>query len=199
MTNNNFADFLLLPFVELEIRFGTISNNFDSSVDKKYFSKVLESLNTSEIPWKTIELKDTIEYINDNKKLINEKKLMMKENVLKKNFSINNSPFDIRLSINQEFSLNSYISSFSKNDSLIRKKQRTSFISDNYRYDLTIVNETKNNINVEKHEVEIELIVNKETLTWTNEYINDFVECKIYDIINIVEKIPRESFKLKFF
>ena len=197
--SNNFADFLLLPFVELEIRFGTISNNFDSSVDKKYFSKLLESLNNCEIPWKTIESKDTIEYINDNKKLINDKTLMMKENVLKKNFSVNNSPFDIRLSINQEFSLNSYISSFSKNDSLIRKKQRTSFISDNYRYDLTIVNETKNNINVEKHEIEIELIVNKETLTWTNEYINDFIECKIYDIINIVEKTPRESFKLKFF
>ena len=197
--SNNFADFLLLPFVELEIRFGTISNNFDSSVDKKYFSKLLESLNNCEIPWKTIESKDTIEYINDNKKLINDKTLMMKENVLKKNFSVNNSPFDIRLSINQEFSLNSYISSFSKNDSLIRKKKRTSFISDNYRYDLTIVNETKNNINVEKHEIEIELIVNKETLTWTNEYINDFIECKIYDIINIVEKTPRESFKLKFF
>ena len=129
--SNNFADFLLLPFVELEIRFGTISNTFDSSVDKKYFSKLLESLNNCEIPWKTIELKDTIEYINDNKKLINDKTLMMKENVLKKNFSVNNSPFDIRLSINQEFSLNSYISSFSKNDSLIRKKKRTSFISDN--------------------------------------------------------------------
>ena len=123
----------------------------------------------------------------------------MKENVLNKTFSLNNSPFDIRLSINQEFSLNSYINSFSKNENIIRKKDRTSFIDKNYRYDLTIVSESNNGITKQKYEIEIELLVNKETLTWSNDYLNDFIECKIYDLINVVEPIERESFKLKFF
>jgi len=42
-------------------------------------------------------------------------------------------------------------------------------------------------------------IVNKETLTWSNDYINDFIECKIYDLINIVEPIERKSFKINLF
>ena len=41
------------------------------------------------------------------------------------------------------------------------------------------------------------VFVNKETLTWKSCYINDFLECKIYDLIHIVETIPRESFKLQ--
>ena len=53
--------------------------------------------------------------------------------------------------------------------------------------------------NPEKYEIEIEILINNETLTWTNEYINDFIECKIYDLINIVEPIEREKFKIKLF
>ena len=193
-------EYLLLPFVEIEIRFGTLSKNFDSSVDKKYFNLIKENLDN--FIFKNIETKNTIEHINNNLKLITNNKetsLMMKENVLNKTHTLSFSPFDIRLSINQEFLLNSYINSFSKTESIIRKKERTSYISDNHRYDLTIVNETINNITKQKYEIEIEILINKETLTWTNEYINDFIECKIYDLINIVEPIEREKFKIKLF
>ena len=194
--------YLLLPFVEIEIRFGTLSKNFDSSVDKKYFNLIKENLDN--FIFKNIETKNTIEHINKNLKLISNKEtlkesLMMKENVLNKTLSLSFSPFDIRLSINQEFSLNSYINSFSKTESIIRKKERTSYISDNHRYDLTIVNETINNITKQKYEIEIEILINNETLTWTNEYINDFIECKIYDLINIVEPMEREKFKINLF
>jgi hypothetical protein len=89
--------------------------------------------------------------------------------------------------------------SFQKNDAIIRKKERVSFIDPNYQYDLTIVNETINNITKEKYEIEIELLVNKDTLTWTKEYINDFIECKIYDLVNIVEPIERDTFKINLF
>ena len=148
--------------------------------------------------FKNIEIKNTTEYINKNLKNT-DNTLMMKENILNKTFSLNFSPFDIRLSINQEFSLNTYIHSFSKIDSIIRKKDRTSFISDNHRYDLTIVNETINNITKQKYEIEIEILINNETLTWSNDYINDFIECKIYDLVNIVEPMEREKFKIKLF
>jgi hypothetical protein len=192
--------YLLLPFVEFEIRLGTLSKKFDTSLDKNYFTKIRDSLNLSKENFNNIEILSTKEYINNNLKLIiNNKntKLIMKENVLTKTFVLNNSPFDIRFSVNQEFKLDSYIDSFSKETETIRKKERTSYISDNYRYDLTVVDETINNITKEKYEIEIELLVNKETLTWSNDYINDFIECKIYDLINIVEPMEREKFKIK--
>jgi len=203
-------EYLLLPFVEIEIRLGTLSKSFDSSIDKKYFHEIKKDLENAKNNFKNIEIKNTTEYINKNIKLISQNgtskevavckdSLMMKENVINKTFSLSNSPFDVRLSINQEFSLNSYLYSFSKNNNLVRKKERTSFIDTNYRYDLTIVTETSNGISKQKYEIEIEILVNKETLTWSNDYINDFIECKIYDLINIVEPIERESFKIKLF
>ena len=87
----------------------------------------------------------------------------------------------------------------SKNDSLVRSKNRKSFFTNTFRYDLTIVNQKLNNVNILKHEIEIELLVTPETLTWTSEYINDFFECKIYDLINIVEPIERKDFKINLF
>lgn len=191
-------EYLLLPFVEIEIRLGTLSKTFDSSIDKKYFNIIKEDLLKSKEYFENIEVKNTTEYIKGGVKLINDSSLQMKENIINKTISLQNSPFDVRLSINQEFSLKSYISSFSKNDTILRKKERTSFIDRNSRYDLTVVHETINNITKQKYEIEIELLVNKTTLMWSKEYLNDFLECKIYDLINIVEPIEREKFKISF-
>jgi hypothetical protein len=117
-------NYLLLPFVEIEVRLGTLGKTFDSSVDKKYFNEIKTNLQNTQNIF-SIETKQTTEYINKNIKLISKddkkESLQMKENVLNKTFSLNNSPFDIRLSINQEFSLNSYINSFSKNENIYRK------------------------------------------------------------------------------
>ena len=113
--------------------------------------------------------------------------------MLKEDFQIKSSPFDIRYSINQEFKITA---PFDKEESIIRQKTRKSFINENFRYDLTIVNEINNNINKTKYEIEIEIIINKENITWTKIYINDFLECKIYDLVNIVEPIERDKFKI---
>jgi hypothetical protein len=201
-------EYLVLPFVEIEVRLGTIGKNkFDPSVDRKYFEKIKESLESGE--WNCISNKNTVEYIKSsenksNLKLITdvsekskEIKLILKENINNEDFQINSSPFDIRYSINQEFNLNSQINSFSKTDAVIRNKSRKSFISDNFCYDLTIVNENIDGVTKTKYEIEIELLINKNTLTWKPSYVNDFLECKIYDLINIVEPISREKFKIK--
>jgi hypothetical protein len=189
--------YLLLPFVEIEVRLGTFTGNkFDSNVDRKYFEYILFELE-SHGSWKNVVFQESVDYINDNNRLINDKLLIMKENVLTNTIQVKNSPFDIRFSVNQEFELNSYKNSFNKNDSVIRNKKRKSFISDDFKYELSEVSETINNITKIKYELEIELLVNKETLTWTSDYINDFLECKIYDLINIVEPMDREKFKIK--
>jgi len=199
-------DYLVLPFVEIELRLGTIlKNKFDSSVDKKYFEKIKDSLEQS--TWKGVVNKNTVEYIKSenkvNTKLItditgkeNKSRLILKENVLTEDFQLSSSPFDVRYSINQEFKLNSQINSFSKNNAIIRNKSRKSFIQDDFCYDLTIVNENIDGVVKTKYEIEIELFVTQETLTWTPEYTNDFLECKVYDLVNIVEPLDREKFKI---
>jgi hypothetical protein len=201
-----------IPFVEIEIRLGTLvtvdsnKNYFDNNIDKLHFQQINTSL-MLQGEWKSIEEISTVEYyLNSNKKesirLIenkNKESLNMKENIISNTIQLKNSPFDIRFSINQEFSLNSYIKSFDKSNCLIRNKTRKSYISDNFKYDLTYVIQTDNNIQKEKYEIEIELIPNSETLTWDNKYINDFLECKIYDLIKIVENVNRDSVKIKLF
>ena len=205
----NCYEYLVIPFVEIEIRLGTIlRDRFDSSIDKKYFEKIREFLENSK--WKTVVNVNTVEYIKSdpsqkktNLKLITDitndskSRLMMKENVSTEDFQMSSSPFDIRYSVNQEFNLNSQINTFDKKDCVIRNKSRKSFIQDDFKYDLTIVNETINGIVKTKHEIEIELIVNDSTLTWDKRYTNDFIECKIYDLINIVEPLNRDKFKIK--
>lgn len=190
-------EFTVLPFVEIEIRLGTISfNKFDADVDKKYFKQINETLNTNEL-WESIIHIDTIEYIKDNLKLITGKaqnNIIFKENIYKKTIQLNNSPFDIRFVVNQEFKMNSSL--FTQNDCVVRKKARTSYIAKDYQYDLTCVNQTVNNVTKDKYEIEIELRINEDTLRWSKEYLNDFLECKIYDLINIVEPLNREKFKI---
>ena len=188
--------YLRIPFVEIEIRLGTIdiNKNFDSSVDKKYFEKILHDLESFN-SWKSINYQEITDYINDNIRLNDN--LIMKENVITNTIQIKNSPFDIRFSVNQEFMLNTYKNSFTKKDAVIRNKKRKTFIAENFKYDLTEVIQIINNISKIKYEIEIELLINENTLTWTHQYINEFLECKIYDLINIVEPIERSNFNIK--
>ena len=188
--------YLRIPFVEIEIRLGTIdiNKNFDSNVDKNYFEKILRDLELYN-SWKNINYQESTDYINDNIRLNDN--LIMKENVITNTIQIKNSPFDIRFSVNQEFMLNSYKNSFNNKDSVIRNKKRKSFIAENFKYDLTEVIQIINNITKIKYEIEIELLINENTLSWTPQYINEFLECKIYDLINIVEPIERSNFNIK--
>ena len=208
-------DFLALPFVEIEIRLGYLNNNekFDSGIDKKYFFKILEALESNTTEFIKFETKNTTEYFNGNSKLkliqnneSKEKELISKENVITKNIKIKNSPFDTRLSINQEINFNSEINEVINNKTFditisnnCRKKNRKSFISHDYRYDLTEVIEIINNVHKEKFEIEFELIVNNDNIKWNNEYLNDFIECKVYDLFNIVESVERSTFKIDLF
>ena len=210
------TDFILLPFVEVEIRLGTVNNtHFDSSVDMNYFKSINSALEKGE--WKSTEKIFTKEYYKKDEKSrliehyslsendeikIKDRSLIMKENVLTNTIQLKNSPFDIRFSVNQEFMLNSYIennlNSFTENTT-IREKLRHSFINDDFKYDLTYVVQTKNNIKKEKYEIEIEILQNDTTISWDNSYLNEFIECKIYDLVNIIEKIERDQFKIKLF
>jgi hypothetical protein len=199
------VNYLLLPFVEIELRFGTINNNrFDSNIDKKYFNKLLSVLEKNS--WVSTELKNTNEYFVDQfKKLIvnhdGSKKVILKEKVMTVDIISQDNPFDIRLTVNQEFNLNSQVDHFTKQVesgtvSGLRKKNRNSFIDTHFRYDLTCVEETIDNVVREKFEMELEIIINNENIHWTKDYLVEFLRCKIYDIVNIIEQVPLDQFKL---
>ena len=191
---------LLITGVEIELRVGLINNNlsFDSSIDKTYFEKINTSL-LSYPEWESVEEIHTTDYIysvDNNKKIRisvdsnNNKKSIIKENIITKNISLKNSPFDVRFSNN---SLNNQI--IDKNN-LTRQKARRTFKNKNFNYDLTNVIETKNNVKKEKFELEIELNINEETLEWSDEYIIDFLICKLNDLINIIEKPENINFEI---
>lgn len=199
------VNYLLLPFVEIEVRFGTINNNrFDSNIDKKYFNKLLSVLEKNS--WVCTELKNTNEYfVDQSKKLIidtdNSKKVIIKEKVKTVDISCYDNPFDIRLTVNQEFNLNSQAEQVAKKIESgtvpgLRKKNRKSFIDTHFRYDLTCVEEIIDNIVREKFELELEIIINNENIHWTKDYLVEFIRCKIYDIFNIIETTPFDEFKL---
>jgi len=73
--------YLLLPFVEIEVRLGTqTQSKFDSCVDKRYFNDILENLNKGK--WNNIVLIDTVEYVKDQLKLIvNSGKELLRSNI----------------------------------------------------------------------------------------------------------------------
>ena len=189
-------NYLFLPFVEIEIRLGTLGKTFDSSVSKEYFDTILSELKGFK-QWTNVGTTDTVEYIQENVKNINNKKMILKDTIVSKTVQMPNSPFDVRLSIAQEFCLDSCIDTFSKAECITRTKHRTSFVDKGYKYELTHVHEKRNNINKEKYEIEIELIP-EDIFDWSLKYINEFLECKVYDLVNLVETIDRADFKITF-
>lgn len=190
--------YFTVPGIEIELRFGSFSKNFengkdyfDNSIDKNYFEKILHSFENYK-EWKNMFVDNSVEYITtNNKKTITREygnNIIKKNKIYKKDSVLKNIPFDVRFSINQELN-NNIINNKENNETvLIRKKSRKSFEDHNYRYDLSYVTEIKNNISKDKCEIELEILINNETLEWSDEYLNDFIICKVQDIINIIEE-----------
>jgi hypothetical protein len=135
---------------------------------------------------------NSIEYILNNKKTIvrdTGTNIIVKNKLYKKDSVLKNIPFDVRFSINQELNNNiNIIENIDTGSLLTRKKIRKSFEDFNFRYDMSHVIEISNNISKEKYEVELEILINNETLEWNDEYLNDFIICKIQDIVNILDE-----------
>jgi hypothetical protein len=196
------ASLINLPFVEIEVRLGCMDKHFDPAIDYNHVKTIVESLNFYD-KWKRIDYINSSEYIfsSENMKLIESTtngkevniKLMFKENRDKQTIVLKDSPFDIRFVVNQEFTMNHLLHKFKKeNANIIRHKQRKSYIADNFKYDITNVTEVTNNTPITKYEIEIELLVNKQTINWTDDYIQSYLTCKINDLINLVEPSKNE-------
>ena len=153
------------PGLEIEMRLGKMNGTFfDTNVGEKTFDKILEALEHFQ-HWEE-KKSDTVEvfYYNESKKRLTwdedngTQECVMKKNILKKDFSDDKSPYDVRVSVCQEIPTEKPVDEDA--DRMIEKYRR-SFIRKNLSIDMTIISGDSQDMDDEdgkKFQVELEII-----------------------------------------
>lgn len=153
---------------EIEVRLGFLSEleesecqMFDSNIGEQYFNKILSTLREFK-EWREIETTTTTDYYADNLRLTvakNGSKSCMEKNRIKDiDFTYDETPFDIRISVSQEIPKDP--SEFPKSKKKItktRRKNRTSFHHEYWTFDITEVIKSEDDIESTSYEIELEL------------------------------------------
>jgi len=174
------------PGLEIEMRLGKMNGTFfDTNVGEKTFDKILEALEQFQ-HWEEKKF-DTVEvfYYNESKKRLTwdedngTQECIMKKNILKKDFSDDKHPYDVRVSVCQEIPTEKPVDEDA--DRMIEKYRR-SFIRKNLSIDMTIISGDSQDMDDEdgkKFQVELEIIDPTK--------IED--ETKLFNIINKVSDV----------
>jgi hypothetical protein len=175
-----------IPGLEIEMRLGKMNGTFfDTNVGSQTFDKILEALEQFQ-HWEE-KKSDTVEvfYYNESKKRLTwdedngTQECVMKKNILKKDFSDDKHPYDVRVSVCQEIPTEKPVDEDA--DRMIEKYRR-SFIRKNLSIDMTIVSGDSQDMDDEdgkKYQVELEIIDPTK--------IED--EPKLFNIINKVSDV----------
>jgi len=137
---------------------------FDTNVGEKTFDKILEALEQFQ-HWEE-KKSDIVEvfYYNESKKRLTwdedngTQECIMKKNILKKDFSDDKHPYDVRVSVCQEIPTEKPVDEDA--DRMIEKYRR-SFIRKNLSIDMTIISGDSQDMDDEdgkKYQVELEII-----------------------------------------
>lgn len=168
--------------VEIEIKLGRIDNKFVPGIQSELFYNKIKNTLDSYSEWDSVNHIDTVDYIKDSYKKTGNN-IIKKERLESFNFNFQGTPYDFRICVSTENPCN--LKSFKH--SLIRRKNRTSYIYKECKLDLTKVEEESNHEILENEEFEVELIkLNSNT---SDLYRAHSALLKIRDIINICEKI----------
>ena len=153
------------PGLEIEMRLGKMNGTFfDTNVGSQTFDKILEALEQFQ-HWEE-KKSDTVEvfYYNESKKRLTwdedngTQECVMKKNILKKDFSDDKHPYDVRVSVCQEIPTEKPVDEDA--DRMIEKYRR-SFIRKNLSIDMTIISGDSQDMDDEdgkKYQVELEII-----------------------------------------
>jgi len=153
------------PGLEIEMRLGKMNGTFfDTNVGSQTFDTILEALEQFQ-HWEE-KKSDTVEvfYYNESKKRLTwdedngTQECIMKKNILKKDFSDDKSPYDVRVSVCQEIPTEKPVDEDA--DRMIEKYRR-SFIRKNLSIDMTIISGDSQDMDDEdgkKFQVELEII-----------------------------------------
>jgi len=153
------------PGLEIEMRLGKMNGTFfDTNVGSQTFDTILEALEQFQ-HWEE-KKSDTVEvfYYNESKKRLTwdedngTQECIMKKNILKKDFSDDKHPYDVRVSVCQEIPTEKPVDEDA--DRMIEKYRR-SFIRKNLSIDMTIISGDSQDMDDEdgkKYQVELEII-----------------------------------------
>ena len=198
-----------IPYLEIEARLGFFDEDedggltgpFDSDVDFANYNSIMETLRKDSDILEIKETNTTDYFLGGGCRLSIDSdkgsRLAVRKKVLEhSNFHYKNSPFDIRVSFSQEQPVDVSKCEAPKKSSVQRKKKRTSFYTNHWRYDLTRVEEMKEGIAVVKHQVEVEARLEK--IPYVDYvYMADSLLLKIRKITNICEE-PEEERSMEF-
>ena len=172
--------------VEIEIKLGRVDETFVAGIHSESFYNKIKSALDSYSSWDSVREENTVDYIKDSYRK-NENGIIHKKRLETVNFSFKGTPYDFRICVSTETPCN--IKSFKH--SLIRRKNRFSYIHKECRLDLTKIEEETSDEIVENEEFEVELI--KLNSSTSDLYRAHSAILKIRDIINICEEINDKS------
>lgn len=187
---------------EIELRIGQIQDNsFIAGLNSSdFYEKILEKLNSCT---EFKKIKNTAEdIISDkyrktitfNNKKVSKQTVMYKNTIEKHNLTYTGTPYDIRISVAREIIVDD-VKVQKTADSIIRKKERNSFIyKSDYRIDITKVTTTKNTVESITYELEVELLNLKTNIS--DVYRAHSALLLLRDAINFCEEIG-ENCKLE--
>ena len=174
--------------IEFEMRLGKINvGKFDTNVGEDNFNKILKGLRKYK-EWENIVETNTSVYYKENARTsINEDTeesvSICKKNIVKKNFNIENKPYDVRFSVSKEIPIE--IQDGDTCDS-VRSKKRISFIRKNLSIDMTVVTGDPVDIDCEDEaEFQVELEIVDPTKVKNSDELYNIVY-KIFDVLKII-------------
>ncbi len=134
-------------YIEFEFRLGHVfSDYFQTEITKKHFNMIKEALDHMDPDtFRKIEKEYTVEYDIDSRRRIDDI-IIKKSTISNINFSIDNSPFDVRLGISKEQPVKLFKD---KEITKTMNKKRTSYIYKIWTYDLTITDNSIYSIEIE--------------------------------------------------
>ena len=175
--------------VEIEFRFGRMNGAyFDTNIGRENFDYLRAGLDAFD-GWEDVSSTHTTLYYNGKTRLIldedtGEQEAMVKENIYKHDFALENLPLDLRFSVSTETPIHDDISDLVMDGMRVRK--RKSYTRKNLRIDLTEVSGDPEDLDSEEvttYQLEME-IVNPKKIKTDEEFFN--IVHKHKNILNLI-------------
>lgn len=204
-----------VPFLEIEARLGYFDDDddgnvklpFDSNVDKENFDKIKKAL--SEYPdIRNVTESSSVIYVFDDDIRMEvtsdgSRSAIQKKKLEHSNFRYDNSPFDVRVSFCTEVPV-ALETIANKKERSQRKKSRTTYHTNHWKFDMTVVSYADNGI--EKREYQVEVEANLDVIPYSDYvYMADSMMMKIKMLVNHCEKeecerdmVPLNTISRKF-
>jgi hypothetical protein len=173
--------------VEFEIRLGKMNaGSFDTDIGEEKFNKILRGLEKYK-GWEDTKESNTSVYYKDKLRTTvdeetDDSTTIFKKSITKKNFSLKDSPYDMRFSVAKEIPCDHSDEEMEG----VRTKHRKSFIRKNLSIDMTVVTGDQTDLDCEeeaRYEVELEIIdptkVNNRDTLYNIIY-------KVFDVLAII-------------